>query len=93
MGCGMSQEKFEEDYTSTMCDRSLECAPEAAELLEWADASDCIAFFNDQEGLEEVECTYNASFAQKCIDETKAMSCDDYISGNFPESCNSTCPE
>ena len=92
-GCGLSQEAFEEAYTQTMCERSLECAPEAAEILEWEDASDCVEFMSAQESPEDIDCTYDASFGQTCIDDTKAMSCADYTEANFPESCNKVCTE
>ena len=93
IGCGISQEKFEEDYRDVMCERSLECAPEAAEILGWSDASDCVAFFNDPENASEEECVYDASFAQICLDETKAMSCEDYTEASFPASCSNVCGE
>ncbi len=89
---GMSEEAFTSAYEQAYCDRSLECYDAATlEALGWASVADCLAFF-DAAGDDDdyPACTYFSEYAQACLAEVAAVSCDDFITGTWMDACLDT---
>jgi hypothetical protein len=79
--CGLSEDKFNDDFASTLCAKSNECL--SAEGL---DEIDCNATVEDADAVTDIVCDYDSSKASECLDELDAASCDGAILST-PTSC------
>ena len=96
VGCSMSEDKFQTDSIAESCRLIFECTPEVAEMLSLADEAACVDTLTEAaEEADNSACTYDAAKASECINEAKAVSCDDYSAGNGMDACDSvyTCDE
>ena len=101
IGCGVSEDQFEDEYLQATCDKLFECTDSAdieaagdfwffgadsAECYDILTSGDTVADTGSSE--EEAECSYDKSAASECLADYEALSCDDYAAASFPESCN-----
>ena len=95
-GCAMSEDKFQTDSINESCRLIFECSPEVAEMMSLADEAACVDMFTEAAAdTDTSSCTYDAAKASECINESKAISCDDYAASGAPTACNEvyTCEE
>jgi hypothetical protein len=99
---GMTEDQFSDNMMVASCDMVFECT--SAEDIEvagdyWffgADSTECQAILTEAsengetEGTEE-ECVFNADAASACVDETNAMSCEDFAAASYPAICLDVC--
>jgi hypothetical protein len=85
---------------ATVCAKFFGCFTKEEQMAAAAiignNEADCrTKFEQDQCGAEMIKCdsgeTYSSSKAQECIDQYKALSCDELKSGTEPAACNSVC--
>lgn len=83
--CGLSQDKFEEDFAATFCEKNNTCL-EAAELP----TIDCDADV-EVDDVEEVECDYDAAAAKDCLDQLDTAECSELGFLEVPSVCADVC--
>ena len=84
---------FEADYAVAACEKVYDegCYDEdQLELFPWDDVEDCIENKDPDVALD-AECDFAAREARDCVEETAALSCDDFQGGRFPDSCHVVC--
>jgi len=99
---GMTEDQFSDNMVAATCDKIFECT--SAEDIElagayWffgADSIECQAILTDDSeagdtGSSDNECAFDSGAASTCLDETKAMTCEDFASGNYPAVCQDVC--
>lgn len=69
--CGISEDKFTEDFGSTFCEKTNECLE-----AEGLDTIDCDADTEDGEAAADVECDFDPAAAKDCLSELDAAECD-----------------
>jgi hypothetical protein len=93
VGCAMSEDAFSDAYETSYCARAIECYDDATlEVMGWADEADCLSFLDEaaDDDDDAPVCTYVADFAQDCLDEVDAVSCDDFLTGTWMDACVDT---
>jgi ABC-type glycerol-3-phosphate transport system substrate-binding protein len=99
---GMTEDQFSDNMMTATCDMVFECTP--AEDIEaageyWffgADSAECMTIMTEASEGEDtgdatVECVFDADAASACVDETNAMTCDDFSAGTYPAICQDVC--
>lgn len=87
-----NESNYEADYTEASCAKTFECYDEAQqENLLWEDEDTCIDQ-RDEKDISE-DCEFNSGAAQACVEETQAMSCQDFYDGRWPTNCEIVCGE
>lgn len=83
---------YEADYTEAMCAKTFECYDSAQqENLLWEDEDACVAERDEQETSE--DCEFDGNSAQACVEDTQALSCQDFYAGRWPTTCETVCGE
>lgn len=73
------------------CDSSVKVGDDQADCVNDIEAL-CRAVIETRDGKPcEGEQEYDSAAANRCVDETKALSCDDYNAGNGAPSCEQVC--
>jgi hypothetical protein len=85
--CGLSQDKFEEEFGAKYCEANNACL-EAAEL----EPIDCDAAVDGGDDVAEVECEYDAGAAKECLDAIDTAECDELGFLPLPSVCADVCP-
>ena len=95
--CAPSEEKFEAENISLICEKTFECTPEEdREALEntgfWffgADVEECKTILTDATSSEEVDTAITSDFvydkqaAKDCLNELEALTCEEIGDGNI----------
>lgn len=81
---------FTEDYNAALCERTFECYPEEQlDLLSYDSVDTCVSYWSDETPPEIAEnCAFDAAAAKTCVEETRSMSCDDFVAGEQPADCS-----
>ena len=100
-GGGMTEDQYADKMIAASCDKIFECTTAeeieaAGEFWIFGDSSaDCQALFDtaqaDDTGGSESTCDFNAEAASACVDETEAMTCEEYAAGTVPDVCADVC--
>jgi hypothetical protein len=94
--CGVSEEKFQDQYVAAYCENIVTTCADDASLVLFETEDDCSTFISafytaaaDLEG-----CEYDKAAAKECLDAADAADCDSWMAGG-PAECatvyGSTC--
>jgi len=97
--CGLSPEAACKEIITTTCQKLIECTGDAAKKLMpyLKDQASCETEFNKKNDCAEPNAackdgkTYSASQAGKCIDDYKALTCEEMKAGKKLTSCDTVC--
>ena len=83
VGCGYSEEVFQERYAQAACDWWVDCWPET-----YADVEGCESEFANRPQWK-AECTYDGIVAQYCVRDLEDLECPGATElPEFPSSCD-----
>lgn len=88
--CGLSETKFNDQFGSTLCEKSNECL-----TAEGLDGIDCNATVEDVEEVEAPDCEFDAAKATECLDGLETAECEGAVLST-PSACGqvfSNCAE
>ena len=76
--CGISEDKFQEEYIGKTCDLMMECSDESATgvTLGFDSAADCEAFIGAFFALSVSGCDFDAKAAKECLGSFDSATCD-----------------
>jgi hypothetical protein len=76
--CGISEDKFQEEYVGSTCELMMECPDESATGVSFGfdSAADCEAFIGAFFALSVGGCDYDAKAAKDCLASFDSMTCD-----------------
>ncbi|MBN2799285.1 MAG: hypothetical protein JXX28_09085 [Deltaproteobacteria bacterium] len=91
--CTVTRDNYPDKYAAVYCDRLDECAPGDFENS-YASFKDCKLDVADdtEDSLQVMEewfpgCELLPDQARECLDQMKAVSCGDFVSGDFDGKC------
>ena len=96
IGC-YTESDYAEGFTEADCTLRLECYSEdALSYLDYSDVEGCMAYEADtidriaaEKAAE--DCAYDRKAARECVEGMYALSCEDYLLNDFPQSCQEIC--
>jgi hypothetical protein len=87
-----NESDFQADYAEAICSKTYECYDSAQqETLLWDDESACVDEREDSETSE--ECDFDGNSGQACVEDTQALTCQDFFAGRWPSTCETVCGE
>jgi hypothetical protein len=84
--CGLSEAKFNADYSLKLCENGNVCLQQV-EL----EPVNCDATVDGAYDVAEVDCTYDAGKAKECLDAIDDAECDDQGNLIIPAVCADVC--
>ena len=76
--CGVSEERFKEQYASESCELLSSCDDDQ---VAFADQADCEIFYGMLLDSTTASCDYSAEDASACLKAVQAASCDAAVAG------------
>lgn len=87
--CAVTADNYNDRVATSICDRSEECDASAFESA-FGDQAGCkdelTSLFNENSDCVDY-CTFDADAAQTCLDDIKAIACDEFKTGAYGDAC------
>ena len=92
VACGVSEDTFEEEFSTSVCETFVSCLDEGGDsgfsFVFFETVDECVGFYELAFALGTAECDYDKKAAKECLAEIEGATCDEVMSDEMPSACD-----